>query len=421
MTIVPAGAITVHRAQRAAVGRDGRVDARPAAAKATALTVTASTALTLPGRCGSVPVKSNVISSPAIGHRHARCATGTCWSGAGPEAVEHVGEAPRAVGQRGQRGPHAPLAVGEHLVAAARRPSAARRATPTTLAPTWASRSPARSSGVRELASSSARTSAVSRTGGRRRPSCEDLDGVGRHRAGRGAADVGVVGPVGGPADQRGRRREHGVDHGDVVEVGAAGERVVEDDLLARRRRVRRRTRVDGGRAPTPASTRGAPGCARPGPAARPSAVNSAAEQSARSLMFGLNAARRSTAPISSATPVRREHEDLQRRPGRGSRVGSSPGSARSAPAAPGSARQPAGTQIVQSGSAITAGPDRGGALERAGRSASADRRRPRRADGPHGDHLDRDVGPGVAVAALVLGRGTPSTVGTVSSWLWPA
>ena len=38
-----------------------------------------------------------------------------------------------------------------------------------------------------------------------------------------------------------------------------------------------------------------------------PSAVNSAAEQSARSLMFGLYAARRSTAPISSATPVRRE------------------------------------------------------------------------------------------------------------------
>src|SRR5699024_10031935 len=37
-----------------------------------------------------------------------------------------------------------------------------------------------------------------------------------------------------------------------------------------------------------------------------PSAVNRAAEQSARSLMFGLNAARRRTSPISSATPVRR-------------------------------------------------------------------------------------------------------------------
>ncbi len=38
-----------------------------------------------------------------------------------------------------------------------------------------------------------------------------------------------------------------------------------------------------------------------------PSAVNRAAEQSARSLMLGLKAARRSTAPISSATPVSRE------------------------------------------------------------------------------------------------------------------
>src|SRR4051794_13151112 len=38
-----------------------------------------------------------------------------------------------------------------------------------------------------------------------------------------------------------------------------------------------------------------------------PSAVKTAHEQSARSLMFGLYAARRSTAPISSATPVSRE------------------------------------------------------------------------------------------------------------------
>ena len=43
-----------------------------------------------------------------------------------------------------------------------------------------------------------------------------------------------------------------------------------------------------------------------------PPAVNRAAEQSARSLMLGLNAARRSTAPISSATPVRREIKHLE-------------------------------------------------------------------------------------------------------------
>ena len=41
-----------------------------------------------------------------------------------------------------------------------------------------------------------------------------------------------------------------------------------------------------------------------------PSAVNRAAEQSARSLMFGLNAARRSTAPISSAMPGQAGQQD---------------------------------------------------------------------------------------------------------------
>ena len=38
-----------------------------------------------------------------------------------------------------------------------------------------------------------------------------------------------------------------------------------------------------------------------------PLRVNTAAEQSARSLMLGLKDDRRSTAPISSATPVSRE------------------------------------------------------------------------------------------------------------------
>ena len=69
--------------------------------------------------------------------------------------------------------------------------------------------------------------------------------------------------------------------------------------------------------APRPASSPGAPGCARPGPAAPRPAVNSAAEQSARSLMLGEYAARRSTAPISSATPVRREMRTCRGRPGR--------------------------------------------------------------------------------------------------------
>ena len=82
-----------------------------------------------------------------------------------------------------------------------------------------------------------------------------------------------------------------------------------------------------------------------------PAAVNNAAEQSARSLMFGLNAARRSTAPISSAIDGSRETQDLQL--GR-VHVARAPPTRRSVPA---SARHPAGIHTVQSGSATTAGP----------------------------------------------------------------
>ena len=86
-----------------------------------------------------------------------------------------------------------------------------------------------------------------------------------------------------------------------------------------------------------------------------PAAVNSAAEQSARSLMFGLYAARRSTAPISSAAPVSREIEDLQRR--RVEVLGAHVRTITHAPSAAGSATQPSGTHTVQSGSITTSGP----------------------------------------------------------------
>ena len=100
-----------------------------------------------------------------------------------------------------------------HLVdgRARRRAASARRAAPTTLAPTWASRSPARSTGVRLLARRMARTPASSTHGRDAQALLLDLDGVGRHRARRGAADVGVVGPVGGPARRGGRRGGTGV------------------------------------------------------------------------------------------------------------------------------------------------------------------------------------------------------------------
>ena len=52
--------------------------------------------------------------------------------------------------------------------------------------------------------------------------------GVGGHRAGDRPADVGVVGAAGGEAEQL-VAGEHGRDHGDVGQVGAARVGVVED------------------------------------------------------------------------------------------------------------------------------------------------------------------------------------------------
>ena len=117
---------------------------------------------------------------------------------------------------------------------------------------------------------------------------------VGRHRTRRGAADVGVVGAVGGERDQlaAGEQRR---DHGDVGQVGAAAVGIVEDPGavgLVRARRARRR--------PPPASPRGARGCARPASPSRRAASNSAVEASRRSLMLAEWAERISTAPISS-------------------------------------------------------------------------------------------------------------------------
>ena len=84
-----------------------------------------------------------------------------------------------------------------------------------------------------------------------------------------------------------------------------------------------------------------------------PDAVNSAAEQSARSLMLGLKAARRSTAPISSAIDASLRREDLQL-------GGVHVRTTTHAPVGPGSARQPSGIHTVQSDSATTWGPTTG-------------------------------------------------------------
>ena len=131
-----------------------------------------------------------------------------------------------------------------------------------------------------------------------------------------------------------------------------------------------------------------------------PSAVNSAAEQSARSLMFGLNAARRSTAPISSATPVEAGDEDCS---AAGSRSRGAPGRAPARRRGRVRRASPSGTQIVQSGSATT-GRARRPPSRSTGRQVARSTGAARRGAGPQRHHLDRRVGAGVAVAALVLG-----------------
>ena len=89
-----------------------------------------------------------------------------------------------------------------------------------------------------------------------------------------------------------------------------------------------------------------------------PAAVKSAAEQSARSLMLGLYAARRSTAPISSAAPVSREIRICSAAGSSGSALTRSRSrTITHAPSAAGSATQPSGTHTVQSGSITTSGP----------------------------------------------------------------
>ena len=208
-TTVPAGAITrTGRIAPPLAGIVGSVAER--SANATALTVTASTALTLPGRCAPVPVKSNVAASPSIvsvddDRRRATAAR------AAAGGVEHVRErvTARRAARRARRACVARRSRRPRRAARRRRAAAssARRATPSRFAPRCASRSPRRSSGVRELATKTASTSAASSDGRDAQALLVDLDRVGRHRARRHAAEVGVVGAVRGPADELAVRR----------------------------------------------------------------------------------------------------------------------------------------------------------------------------------------------------------------------
>ncbi len=138
-----------------------------------------------------------------------------------------------------------------------------------------------------------------------------------------------------------------------------------------------------------------------------PAAVNTAAEQSARSLIFGERDDRRSTSPISVATPVSCEIKTC--------RAAGSIVNPRIRPSAPvalvrshepdgwASARQPGATQMVQSGSARTAGPATGPCRSGGGRARPGRPARPA-GGGPDGHHLDGDFRQQEPVAPGVLG-----------------
>ena len=101
------------RSEPALAGIVGSTAARTA--NATALTVTASTALTLPGCCGSVPVKSNVSVVARLASACRRCAPGAAArrrrrSSRGRRSNDHGPS-----GDGGEGGAHPPLAVVEHL------------------------------------------------------------------------------------------------------------------------------------------------------------------------------------------------------------------------------------------------------------------------------------------------------------------
>ena len=380
---------SVHRPQRE---RD-RADGRPPRPRSRC-----------PAAAASVPVKSNVDAVAVDRRPSTTIRVGGCCSRRGPGRVEHVVEAPRAVGQGGERGAHPPLAVVDDLVERLRRRRAASESawrTPIAVGAHLGVEVAARARRRARLARRAApRTSVVEA----HRRDAQAL--LRRSRSRRAASSPGAVPPRSAwwarfaTQPTSAPSTKHRRDERDVVEVGAAGERVVEDDLVAGRDRRRRRARspraTEAGIEPR--CTGMCSACA----SSSPSAVNSAAEQSARSLMFGLNAARRSTAPISSATPVRREI-----------RICSAAGSSVTAPlrasaparrAGRASAPQPVGHPDRAVGSATTAGPRRA-ARSGAGRSVDGERRGPTERGARSATTSTGASRPRVAVAARVLGR----------------
>ena len=230
-------------------------------------TVTASTALTLPAACGSVPVKSKRDLRRPSTVTVSRIVAGCCWSAPAPVESSTSSKRPRAVGQVGERGPHPPLAVGDHLVEGRAGQSRASRCTPDPVG-AHLRVEVARSlvGGPRRGEHAAARTSGVSRTGGMRRPSCW----ISVASAG---IDPGAAPPRSAwwarLATQPTRRPSSSMAGATTVmslrwvPPAKGSLRTTWSPGCDRSSRARRWRRP-----PRPASTRGAPGCARPAPAA---------------------------------------------------------------------------------------------------------------------------------------------------------
>ena len=192
-------------ARRRSPGSSGSTTVRNA--NATALTVTASTALTLPGRCASVPVKSNVTVVARDGHRDARSVPGAAVRRRAGR-VEHVVEPYVAVGRARERGAHPALAVVDDLAERRRRRELAQARDAETVRAHAARRG---RRAARRACATRRRTSASTSARQQHRRDAQallvDLGRVGRHRPGRHAAEVGVVRAVRDPADAARRRR----------------------------------------------------------------------------------------------------------------------------------------------------------------------------------------------------------------------
>ena len=189
-------------------------------------------------------------------------------------------------------------------VAPRRRASPARRSTPSRFAPFCASRSPRRSAGVRELDANLASTAAVRSIGGSRSPSSSISTASGGIEPGAMPPRSAWCARFAAQPTSRSSTK-HGATRVTSLRCVPPANGSLSTICSP---------------APTPSSAVASiaartaagiePRCTGMCSActsSSPSAANSAAEQSARSLMLGLYAARRSTPPISSAMPTRRE------------------------------------------------------------------------------------------------------------------